>query len=178
MLKSNSALRMLAIGQIALGFTVANPAIAQQNPPSTAGQPPAVTAKTISDQTFVREASAAGLAEVRDARKALQMAKRDEVRQAAQQILTDHEAANARLTALAGQKNLPVATAPAPSPAAKGGDFDSAYVAAQIEAHEKAIALFKGQVQNGRDNDLRAFAAETLPTLEKHLAMMRGLASN
>ena len=178
MLKSHSLSATLSVGPIVAGyFMTATLALAQPTPqPATPTPAPAAT-RTMSDQTFVREASAAGLAEVRDAQQALQMAKRDEVRQAARQILTDHQAANAKLKALAEQKNLPLATAPAPSPASKHSDFDRGYVAAQIEAHETAIGLFKSQVANGRDNELRAFASETLPTLEKHLAMMRSLAT-
>ena len=82
--------------------------------PTASAQVPGAP-KPMSDQTFVREASAAGLAEVADAQKALKMAKRDDVRRAAQQLLSDHQAANAKLMALAQQKNLPLSTAPAPA---------------------------------------------------------------
>jgi putative membrane protein len=123
----------------------------------------------------VRKASAAGLAEVADARKALQMSRRDDVRRAAQQILSDHEAANAKLKALAQGKNLQLSTQPKQSPPAAAGDFDTAYIASQIQAHEEAIALFKSQARDGRDAELRDFATETLPTLEKHLSMVQGL---
>ena len=130
------------------------------------------------DQTFVREASAAGLSEVADAQKAIKMAKREDVRKAAQQLLTDHTAANAKLKSLAESKSLPLATsaaAPANAPASTGGDFDAQYVAAQIKAHENAIALFKAEARDGRDTGLREFASSTLPTLEHHLSMMQGL---
>ena len=60
-------------------------------------------------------------------------------------------------------------------PAPTAGDFDSHYVSAQVKAHQAAVALFKSEVDGGRDNDLKEFAAETLPTLEKHLAMMESL---
>jgi putative membrane protein len=130
----------------------------------------------MSDPTFVQKASAAGLAEVRDAQKALQMAQRDDVRRAAQQLLNDHQAANAKLKTLAEKKNLPLSASPAPAPPAPtAGDFDSHYVASQVKAHQAAVALFKSEADDGRDNDLREFAAETLPTLEKHLAMMQSL---
>jgi len=150
---------------------IAQAAIAQ-----TATAPAAQSDKMV-DQTFVREASAAGLSEVADAQKAVQMAKRDDVRKAAQQLLTDHTAANAKLKSLAEKKSLPLATSAAPpnAPASTAGDFDAKYVAAQIKAHESAIALFKAEAQDGRDTDLREFASSTLPTLEHHLSMMQGL---
>jgi len=150
---------------------IAPSAIAQ-----TATAPAAQSDKMV-DQTFVREASAAGLSEVADAQKAVQMAKRDEVRKAAQQLLTDHTAANAKLKSLAESKGLPLAAsaAPASAPASMSADFDAKYVAAQIKAHESAIALFKAEAQDGRDTGLREFASSTLPTLEHHLSMMQGL---
>ena len=150
---------------------IAQAAIAQ-----TATAPAAQSDKMV-DQTFVREASAAGLSEVADAQKAVQMAKRDDVRKAAQQLLTDHTAANAKLKSLAESKGVPLATsaAPANAPASMSGDFDAKYVAAQIKAHESAIALFKAEAQDGRDTDLREFASSTLPTLEHHLSMMQSL---
>jgi putative membrane protein len=156
-----------------------NPPPAQQDappPPQPTSPVPSGASKTMSDQTFVQKASAAGLAEVADAQKALQMTARDDVRRAAQQLLNDHQAANAKLKTLAEKKNLALSTSPAPAPPAPtAGDFDSNYVASQIKAHQAAIALFKSEVDGARDNDLRGFAAETLPTLEKHLAMMEGL---
>ena len=154
--------------QAALAQTATTPA---QTATTTAAQ-----SDKMVDQTFVREASAAGLSEVADAQKAVQMAKRDEVRKAAQQLLTDHTAANAKLKSLAESKGLPLATSAAPADApASSGDFDAEYVAAQIKAHESAIALFKAEAQDGRDTGLREFASSTLPTLEHHLSMMQGL---
>jgi putative membrane protein len=98
---------------------------------------------------------------------------------AAQQPLTDHQAANAKLKSLAERKNLPLSTSPAPaSTGPTAGDFDSQYIAAQIKAHQAAVALFKSEVDGGRDNDLKGFATETLPTLEKHLAMMESLSKS
>jgi putative membrane protein len=161
---------------IAVACTVIAPALMAQ----TATTPQTATAAQsdrMVDQTFVHEASAAGLSEVADAQMAVQTAKRDDVRKAAQQLLTDHIAANAKLKSLAQSKNLPLATSAAPSkaPASMSGDFDANYVAAQIKAHENAIALFKAEARDGRDTDLREFASSTLPTLEHHLSMMQGL---
>ena len=146
-------------------------------PASAAPSPAAAAPAKMSDETFVREASAAGLAEVADAEKALKMAKSDDVRRVAQQIRSDHMAANAKLKTLAEKKNLAVATTPAPTkaPTSPSGDFDADYVAAQIQAHEAAITLFKSQVSSGRDKELREFAMSTLPTLEQHLSMVQNL---
>ncbi len=145
---------------------------AQAVPP--ADSPAAAVAKT-SEQAFVQKASAAGLAEVADAKKALATTHRDDVKRTAQQLLSDHTAANAKLKSLADRKNMTVATTPASAPPASGTDFDSKYISSQIKAHEDAIALFREQSKTGTDSDLRAFATETLPTLEKHLSMLQAM---
>jgi putative membrane protein len=168
---------------IAIFGLVAGPSGAQSNPPPSgapgaAPAPPATsqTAAKSTDQTFVREASAAGLSEVAEAEAALKKAKRLDVRKAAQQLLTDHTAANEQLRALAQGKNMSLAATAAPKAATSTTtDFDAAYVASQINAHQDAIALFEAEAKTGSDNDLREFATSTLPTLRQHLSMMQSL---
>lgn len=137
-------------------------------------------AMKMDDATFVRKAAAAGEAEVTDGKLALEKAKRADVRRAAEMMVKDHGSANAKLTTLAQKKKL--ATSPSsPKEAPKaldvppGGDFDNAYVASQIKAHEEAVALFEAQSEHGKDAELKAFATETLPTLRAHLSMFRNL---
>ena len=43
-------------------------------------------------------------------------------------------------------------------------------VVAVLGAHAEAVSLFQTFAQGGDDADLKAFAAETLPTLEQHKA--------
>jgi putative membrane protein len=38
-----------------------------------------------------------------------------------------------------------------------------------VEDHEEDIRKFEDAAKNGRDPDIRAFAAKTLPVLRKHL---------
>jgi putative membrane protein len=45
-----------------------------------------------------------------------------------------------------------------------------------VEDHEKAVTLFSQQAQQGKESDLKAFAAETLPILQEHLNMAKQLA--
>ena len=52
---------------------------------------------------------------------------------------------------------------------ASGELFDGAYVAAQVQEHEEAVALFKGYISNGPDGPLKDFAVQTLPKLQVHL---------
>jgi putative membrane protein len=49
----------------------------------------------------------------------------------------------------------------------QGEDFDRAYVKVQRAVHEEAVLLVSSYAQNGGDPELKAFAAKSLPTLEK-----------
>jgi putative membrane protein len=53
--------------------------------------------------------------------------------------------------------------------------FDGAYAKAQLDAHEQAVALFRNYAQSGPTSPLKAFAQKTLPILERHLEMIKGL---
>jgi len=45
-----------------------------------------------------------------------------------------------------------------------------------VKDHKEAVALFESQSKNGRDDDLKALAAKTLPTLKEHLKMAQDMA--
>ncbi|PAV70853.1 hypothetical protein WR25_25628 [Diploscapter pachys] len=47
--------------------------------------------------------------------------------------------------------------------------FDRSYVNNQVEAHEKAVELFRKEAASSDKAELKAFAGETLPKLEEHL---------
>jgi putative membrane protein len=51
----------------------------------------------------------------------------------------------------------------------KGDAFDRGFVAAQIRAHQDAIALFEQQASTGGNPELKAFASKQLPALREHL---------
>jgi putative membrane protein len=135
-------------------------------------------------QTFVTQASAAGLAEVNLSRLAAERATRPEVKKFARQLLDEHTKANAELNKLADSKRL----TPAPRMDAKhqaafgqlakltGADFDQEYLSAMVKDHEEAIDLFERMSKDGTDKDLQALATKLLPTLKEHLEMARKLA--
>ncbi|HUQ87024.1 MAG TPA: DUF4142 domain-containing protein [Vicinamibacterales bacterium] len=52
---------------------------------------------------------------------------------------------------------------------ATGAAFDEGFTAAQVKAHQDAIALFDQQTKIGSDSELKAFAAKQLPQLRDHL---------
>jgi putative membrane protein len=59
-----------------------------------------------------------------------------------------------------------------------GTRFDKEYVQTQIDAHQKAVALFEGYAAAGDNDDLKKWAGDTLPTLREHLKEAQNLTTN
>lgn len=132
---------------------------------------------------FMTEAAKGGIAEVELSKMALPKIKDAAVKQFAQQMVADHTRANNELKQLATKKNVTLPTeldaehkaAAADMNSMSGADFDKDYVNAMIADHEKAVALFQSQAGSGTDADSKAFATKTLPTLQKHLDMIKAI---
>lgn len=50
-----------------------------------------------------------------------------------------------------------------------GAAFDRAYAKAMVKDHETDVAAFQKEANAGKDDSLKSFASETLPTLQDHL---------
>ncbi len=143
-------------------------------------------AKPVSDEEFVKKASAAGIAEVDFGKLALQQASSDNVKKFAQHMVDDHSKANAELLKTADKDRIaPAEKMDAKDQATltklaglKGAEFDREYVASQLAAHKEAVALFQAESKHGKNNDLKEFATKTLPTLEHHLDMVKKLSGD
>jgi putative membrane protein len=57
-----------------------------------------------------------------------------------------------------------------------GAAFDRDYVNGQVEYQKGNAALFREEIENGSDPDLKKFASETLPKIEDHLQRASRLA--
>jgi len=134
--------------------------------------------KPIDDITFVKKATESGQKEVNSAREALAQLKEPGLKQIAEMLVNDHSGANARLAKIAEDKHWPVPAAPMHGPPPSGtatADFDAKWTAEMIAGHERSVALYRAQAQAGEDPDLRKYARDTLPTIERHLAELRRL---
>jgi len=137
----------------------------------------------LSDEQFVLKASQDGMAEVNHGNLAAQKAQNPEVKQFAQRMVEDHKKANQELLELANKKQVKIASDMGEKHQAlqeklstlSGAAFDRQYMQHMVEAHETAVALFKAEAKNSKDEALRALAEKTLPTLEAHLKMARQL---
>jgi putative membrane protein len=45
-----------------------------------------------------------------------------------------------------------------------------------VDDHDKDVAAFRKEANGGKDPDVKAWAAKTLPTLEQHQSMAKSLA--
>jgi putative membrane protein len=160
----------------------------QVNPGSQGATAPAAGARAQqqnADHDFILEAAMGGMAEVDLGQLASTKAQSDQVKQFAQRMVTDHGKSNAELKALAQSKNVAVpADSGAQHKAMKdrltklsGAEFDRAYMQEMVSDHRKTVDTFRKESQSGKDAEVRAWAAKTLPTLEEHLQMAQRASS-
>jgi putative membrane protein len=144
-----------------------------------------VLAKTsrqpFSDPQFAAKASQGSLAEVELGRLAAQKSQSETVRTFAERMATDHTKSKANLEKIAAQQNI---TLPVDldKDAQKnyeklsklsGPGFDRAYAQDMVKDHKKDVAEFQKEASAGKNEAIRSFAADTLPTLQDHLKQAR-----
>ena len=147
--------------------------------PSESADTAQAAASPSADSAFITKAAEAGAKEVAVAKIGTNKASSADVKAFAQRLDKDHSALNSELTALAKAKNVDL-TARAPEPpadlaSAEGAAFDRAFVALMVKEHEAAISLFEGESRDGRDAEVKEWAAKQLPALRAHLAAAKGL---
>lgn len=135
------------------------------------------------DLDFARHAASGGLTEVTLGKLALSHGERAEVKSFGQRMVQDHSQANDQLMTIATREALKLPTKPLSQDQAvidrlsklHGPAFDQAYSRAMLKDHRSTVALFEQETWDGSDNQLKAFASSTLPTLKEHLQMAQHL---
>jgi putative membrane protein len=115
---------------------------------------------------------------------AASQAARQEVKDYAQMLVTDHTGDYQQLTALAAKDGFTVPNGLdaahnkmiAPFEKLKGAAFDSRYIHEMTAGHTEAIGVYTKESTDAQNADLKAYASATLPTLNKHLDSAKGLA--
>jgi putative membrane protein len=134
------------------------------------------------DRKFMMTAAQGGMAEIEMARVALERASSEEVKTYAQRMIDDHTKSGEELMGIAQAKGVALPSAPdakhmammTKMRALSGVAFDREYMMmAGRKDHEKMEKLFRDESMKGRDADVRAFAAKTLPVVREHLSMAR-----
>src|SRR6185369_13026718 len=164
------------------------PAVMAQQPPP---EKPAKTERPAADQNkgglaaadrkFVMEVAHGGMAEVELGKLAAEKGSSDAVKQFGQRMVDDHSKANDELKTLAQNKKITLPTEIGAEEKAlrdrlvklSGPAFDQAYMKAMLSDHLKDVSEFRTESRSGKDPDVKAWAAKTLPTLEQHLKMAR-----
>jgi putative membrane protein len=144
----------------------------------------AKTMKSVTPQSFASQAAVISKAEIELGQIALKNTQDENVRTYAERMVKDHSAADQKLKAIAAKQNLQLPQSldqehqslKTKLQGLKGEEFDRAYAQAMAKGHDKAVALFESASQQAQmPDDLKRFAASTLPTLEQHKEMAHSL---
>ena len=138
-----------------------------------------------SDTHFAMEAAQGGMAEVQLGKLAADQASNADVKAFGQQMVEDHGKANEQLKSVAEKQNLTLPTTVSAKHQAEydklkaksGAEFDKAYVDMMVKDHEKDVKAFEKEANNGKDEQLKGFASETLPVLKGHLEKIKSIQS-
>lgn len=139
-----------------------------------------------SDQQFVDFAAQTDMLEAHLGQMAVDQAAGANFKEFAQMLTTDHTNAYQQLSRIAGKAGLTVPKAIdekgnkmiAPFEKLKGASFDTRFAREMVAGHQKAIDQYKKEVSDGQNADLKAYAAQALPTLERHLQAAKELRSS
>lgn len=133
---------------------------------------------------FVPAAASANTFEIETSRLALARSRDPEIRRFASRMIADHTAATRSLTVAARASGMPVGRVSLDArqrdvlddlEAVSPGEFDGAFIDTQVIAHQESVALFADFARRGDDPALMRFAADTLPTLQRHLDEVEGI---
>jgi putative membrane protein len=161
-------------------FAFATPALSQ-DPPAAPVEAPSEKMAAVTAEEFVEMAAVSNMFEIQSSMMAKD-AESAEVKAFAEQMIVDHTKAGEELAAAADsappealdEKHQAMIDELA---TVKGAELDKKYVEMQVAAHEEAVMLFTTYAESGEEEDLKAFAAKTLPTLQMHFDHIKGIAA-
>ena len=136
------------------------------------------------DKTFLNKAGAGNRAEVELGRLAMRQAATPAVKEFGRWMATDHTLANKRLARIGDTIGHPIHPQPTPQDIAlknrlqglPGAQFDTQYMQAMVQDHQKDIQAFRQEAQNGQAQMLKMYARNMLPVIKQHLAEAEQLA--
>lgn len=178
-----TALVTALVAALAMAASAAAPASAQVVAVAPAAADPARTP----DAAFVAKAAEVMAVDTELATLAASRSTAADVQAVARRVLDARKAISRDLKAMAGRRELTgpaaVDTAPtsaAASPAAAlrsqaAAAFDAAFIAALLANGDTAVALFEAESRDGRDDEIKEWAARQLPALREHVTALRAL---
>jgi putative membrane protein len=137
--------------------------------------------KSSADENFAKKAAQGGMAEVKLGQLAEQKGSSPEVKNFGRRMVQDHSKANNELKDVTSKENIPLPNEMDKSDQAtydrlsklSGDAFDRAYARDMVKDHSKDVSEFQKEAKNGKDESIKNFAAQTLPTLQNHLDQAR-----
>jgi putative membrane protein len=136
-------------------------------------------------ENFVNTVAISDMFEIQSGQLASEKAENSDVQSFGRQMTEDHTETSEDLKELIKDENIKVEL---PSKlddehqaklkklkGLSGIKFDKEYVRMQIDAHQKAVALFESYAAAGENDDLRQWASDTVPALKKHLKEAQSL---
>lgn len=133
---------------------------------------------------FVAAAGASDLFEIQSAKLALKKTQKQNIRDFANMMIADHTktteavkaaAKKAGMTPVPPQLNAEQQQMIDQLQPLSGDDFDKAYLAQQMPAHQQALTLLQNYAQNGDTPALVAAAKSAVPIVQKHIARLKEL---
>ncbi|MES2337408.1 MAG: DUF4142 domain-containing protein [Pseudomonadota bacterium] len=136
-------------------------------------------------QTFANTAASSDAFELATSKLAGETSKSADVQAFAKQMITAHTDSTAKLKAAAASASPAITPDPtltaeqqsklAALQAKTGADFDAAYAAEQVTAHQMTLDALNTYAGTGDIPELKSFAANTSPIVAGHLKMARAL---
>lgn len=137
--------------------------------------------KSSADENFAKKAAQGGMAEVKLGQLAEEKSSNPEVRNFGRRMVQDHSKANNQLKDVTSKENIPVPNEMDKSDQStydrlsklSGDAFDREYARDMVKDHSKDVSEFQKEAKNGKDESIKNYAAQTVPTLQSHLEQAR-----
>lgn len=136
-----------------------------------------------SDEAFAIKAAQGGHAEMKMGKLAAEKGGDADVKAFGQQMVDDHTKVGEKLKSIAEEKGMKLPEDMSPKQQGtyeklsqlSGPEFDKAYVKAMVKDHEEDVKDFTKESNKGKDEKIKSFATENLPTLQGHLDKIKGI---
>jgi putative membrane protein len=170
-------MRLIAIAA-AIGLVLVPMARAQQSMPIQQLPTPQPTAEmeALGPADFAQQAAASNEFEILSSNLALQRSRDPQVKEFAQVMLDDHRRAQEQLQSAAEADSVAIVLelsmeqkqTLAALDQAEESQFDSAYMSAQMKAHDQAIRLLGAYADKGPAGSLKTYAIANYPLVRTH----------
>jgi putative membrane protein len=179
--KGDNAMKRIVL--IATCALLACPVVAETAAEKTGVNSTLGLAPTTND--FVSEAAISDMFEIQSSKMASAKLAGPE-KDFADQMIKDHTKTTSELTSAATADNIPIPSAVDSShqkmldklSGLDGERFRRLYFSDQVSAHKDAVSLFGRYGKSGDNAKLKSWASQTLPALQHHLDMARGMYKN